>query len=44
VKDKDKLGLPKITFNGEVRSVRNLKDLISIRLLNYKFIMNLAQE
>lgn len=39
VKDKDKLSLPKITWNGEIRSVRNLKDLLVIRLLGYKAIM-----
>jgi len=44
VKDKDKLGLPKITYNGQVKSVKDLRDLIAIRLLNYRDILKLTQE
>jgi hypothetical protein len=36
VKDKDKLQMPRITWNAEIRSVRSLRDLACIRLLNYK--------
>lgn len=43
-KDKDKLGLPKITYNGVVKSVKDLRDLIAIRLINYNQIQKLQQE
>ena len=36
VKDKDKLQMPRISWNGEVRSVRNLRDLLTVKILNYK--------
>ncbi len=39
VKDKDKLQMPRIQWNAEIRSVRALKDLAVIRLLNYKEVM-----
>jgi hypothetical protein len=31
--------MPRITWNAEVRSVRPLRDLATIRLLNYKEVM-----
>lgn len=31
--------MPRITWNAEIRSVRPLRDLATIRLLNYKEVM-----
>ena len=39
VKEKDKLQMPRIAWNAEIRSVRPLRDLATIRLLNYKEVM-----
>jgi len=36
VKDKQKIQMPRISWNAQVRSVRHLRDLQVIKLLNYK--------
>ena len=39
VKDKDKLQMPRITWNGQIHSSRSLRDLLTIRLINYKQVL-----
>jgi hypothetical protein len=36
VKDKQKIQMPRISWNAQVRSVKHLRDLQVIKLLNYK--------
>lgn len=38
VKDKDRLQMPRIVWNAVILSARNIRDLLSIKLLNYNQI------
>ena len=40
VKDKDRLQMPRIVWNAVILSARNIRDLLSIKLLNYKQVVS----
>jgi len=44
MKDKERLNMPRITWNGQVLSARPLRDLLVIRLLNYKQVLQRVKE